>query len=44
MKNRWERREKKKFNKKKHKVTGKSVLLIQQIIGKRANKANKNIT
>ena len=44
MKNRWERREKKIFNKTKHKVTGKSVLLIQQIIGKKANKANKNIT
>ena len=40
--NRWERREKKKFNKRKHKVIGKSVLLLQKIIGIKANNTNKS--
>jgi len=38
--NRWERREKKKLNKRKHKVIGKSVFLIQKIIGIKTNKTN----
>ena len=41
-KDRWKRREKKKLNKRKHKVIGKSVLLLQKIIGERANKIINN--
>jgi len=36
-KHRWERREKKKLNKRKHKVIGKSIFLLQKIIGIKAN-------
>ena len=38
MENRWKRRDKKLRNKKKHKVTGKSVFDILNIIYKKANK------
>ena len=36
-KHRWERREKKKLRKRKHKVIGKSIFLLQKIIGIKAN-------
>ena len=36
-KHRWKRREKKKLSKRKHKVIGKSIFLLQKIIGIKAN-------
>ena len=44
MENRWERRDKKLRNKKKHKVIGKSVFTILNIIYNKANKIKKKYT